>query len=222
MYNITLISLDLTARAVVETCLEDIFFGDVMRKTDTQVNYSQEGLVEHLASGRRYDAIITPGNGHGHMTGGFDGALIDVFGQELDERVRADIESNWLGELPVGNARMYHLGRDEASWMVYSPTMRVPKILEANSEAPYISTLAAFQRINRYNLNKPKLSPHITDILLPMMAGGTARLDPRTVVRQMQLALMRAVAPQPVRDIFDDGQVVDKQITGRRYNGNYR
>ena len=222
MYNITLISLDNSARAVVDACMEGIFFGDVMLKTETQVNYTEEGLTEHLASGRQYDAIITPGNGHGHMTGGFDGALIDVFGQELDERVRADIERNWLGELPVGNARMYHLGREEATWVVYSPTMRVPKILEANSEAPYISTLAAFQRINRYNLNKPKLEPHITDILLPMMAGGTARLDAHTVVRQMQLALMRAVAPQPVQDIFEDGQVLDKQITGRRYNGIYR
>lgn len=205
MYQITIMSLDFSAQYVRDAVFADIPFQELMAHHGVELHVCNEKLEDHLVE-NSYDAIVAPGNSFGHMTGGFDGALVNVFGQELDERVRAHIEQSWGGELPVGNARLIEIPyRDAASWIVYSPTMRVPCILPANSEAPYLATLAAFQRIWRYNHNKPKLAPVIDEVLLPVMGMGTGMLNRDYVARQMQLALIRAIGRLPITQLGTDG-----------------
>lgn len=215
MYQITLMSLDFSAQYVRDAVFADIPFLDVMSRHGVTLKICNERLEKHLVEDEaEYDAIVTPGNSFGHMTGGFDGALVNVFGQELDERVRAHIEMAWCGELPVGNARLIELtANPHASWIVYTPTMRVPHRLPDNSEAPYIATLAAFQRIRRWNHNKPKSHNSIVNVLLPVMGMGTGGLNRDYVARQMQLALIRAVECRSVKELGADGFRWDLAVT---------
>lgn len=205
MYEITLMSLDFSAQYVRDAAFADIPFHETMDRLGVTLRVCNERLEEHLEE-NTYDAIVAPGNSFGHMTGGFDGALVNVFGQNLDERVRAHIEMAWGGELPVGNARLIEVTDHAATeFIVYSPTMRIPCILPDNSEAPYLATLAAFQRIWRYNHSKPKLRSTIFEVLLPVMGMGTGMLNRDYVARQMQLALIRAIERSPVKELGSDG-----------------
>jgi len=216
MYEITLISLDHSSRNVHDFKFDDIPFAKVMAHRETIVSVASAPLNIHLET-NEYDAIITPGNSFGHMTGGFDGAVVEYFGEWIDGSVRAYIEREWAGELPVGNARLFKLGTREADYLIYSPTMRVPKQLPVNSDAPYVATLAAFQRIARWNQYKPFNENRITSVLLPVMGMGTGRLPVELVARQMQMAMIRAVMPLPIRELGEDGLDLDTVIHRRTF-----
>ncbi len=214
MHQITLMSLDFSAQYVRDAAFADIPFAEAMSRNGVTLSVCNERLEKHLLEDdNQYDAIVAPGNSYGHMTGGFDGALVNVFGEALDERVRAHIELAWCGELPVGNARMFEMTEPYANWIVYSPTMRIPCILPDNSQAPYVATLAAMQRIKRFNQNKPKLLSNISSILLPVMGMGTGMLKRDYVARQMQLALIRAIDCPKVRELGTDGHRWEQAIT---------
>jgi hypothetical protein len=120
MYEITMISLDQSAAVIT------LGIHASLSPVGEMLTYQAGMSLEKFLPISQFDAIITPGNSFGHMTGGFDGALVDYFGDELDQLVRQAIKSEWLGELPVGNAIRITMS-DMSTCLIYAPTMRVPK-----------------------------------------------------------------------------------------------
>ena len=214
MHNITLISLDQTAGQVRNLRFPDIKFAEIMEVHQVDIGVVCGPLEEHLNL-RSYDAIVAPGNGFGHMTGGFDAAVVNVFGQWVDDEVRQRINEDWCGELLVGNALKVELGAQESEYLIYAPTMRAPKQLPAHSDAPYAATLAALQCVERHNTSRPRDAAMILDVLLPVMGGNTGGMDIQYVARQMQLAMIRAVRKRPIEDLFNDGKHWDRLIDQR-------
>lgn len=72
------------------------------------------------------DAVVSPANSYGLMDGLFDKAIIDAFGHELAERVRACILERFCGEQPVATSISVPIPGHENMLLIHTPTMRVP------------------------------------------------------------------------------------------------
>lgn len=139
------------------------------------------------------DALITPGNSYGDMSGGFDLAVRDYYGPRLESVVQKQIVENFRGELPVGNAIVVPLAthcpdKDFRPFqaLVYAPTMRIPKRLSPDSDAVYVSVLAALQAIHQWN--KTSMS-FINQVWLTSHGVGTGGLPVELVAKQTAMAI---------------------------------
>lgn len=210
--EITLLSLDTTALEVATAVFKDIPFNDTLAKADVIVK-ARTCTLEKLLATEKFDAIAAPGNSYGHMTGGFDGALAAEF-PFLDKRVRDYIQGVFCGECNVGQAFEVLADRFGPS-ILYAPTMRIPKKLPDNSEAPYLATFAVMQLVRRINLGaQPETMPPegINTLLLPVMGMGTGLLPITKVARQMQMAIVRALDHSPIDTLGNMGYAIDTVI----------
>ena len=210
--EITLLSLDTTALEVATAVFKDIPFNDTLAKADVIVK-ARTCTLEKLLATEKFDAIAAPGNSYGHMTGGFDGALAAEY-PFLDKRVRDYIQAVFCGECNVGQAFEVLADRFGPS-VIYAPTMRIPKKLPDNSEAPYLATLAIMQVVRRINLGAEvgSMPPKgINTLLLPVMGMGTGLLPITKVARQMQMAIMRALDHSPIDTLGNMGYAIDTVI----------
>lgn len=210
--EITLLSLDTTALEVATAVFKDIPFNDTLAKADVIVK-ARTCTLEKLLATENFDAIAAPGNSYGHMTGGFDGALAAEY-PFLDKRVRDYIQAVFCGECNVGQAFEVLADRFGPS-VIYAPTMRIPKKLPDNSEAPYLATLAIMQVVRRINLGAEigSMPPQgINTLLLPVMGMGTGLLPITKVARQMQMAIMRALDHSPIDTLGNMGYAIDTVI----------
>lgn len=210
--EITLISLDLTALQVAATVFKDIPFNDTLTKANVTVK-ARTCSLQKLLETESFDAIVAPGNSYGHMTGGFDLALAEQY-PFLDDRVRRYIQAVFCGECNVGQAFEVNASRFGPS-IIYAPTMRIPKKLPDNSEAPYLATFAAMQIVRRINVDaRPETMPPegINTLLLPVMGMGTGLLPIEKVARQMQMAIVRALDHSPIDTLGNMGYAIDTVI----------
>lgn len=210
--EITLLSLDTTALEVATAVFKDIPFNDTLAKADVIVK-ARTCTLEKLLTTESFDAIATPGNSYGHMTGGFDGALAAQY-PFLDKRVRDYIQAVFCGECNVGQAFKVLADRF-GPLVIYAPTMRIPKKLPDNSEAPYLATLAIMQVVRQINLGaQAEVMPPegINTLLLPVMGMGTGLLPITKVARQMQMAIMRALDHSPIDTLGNMGYAIDTVI----------
>lgn len=210
--EITLLSLDTTALEVATAVFKDIPFNDTLAKADVIVK-ARTCTLEKLLATESFDAIAAPGNSFGHMTGGFDGALAAQY-PFLDKRVRDYIQAVFCGECNVGQAFEVSADRFGPS-IIYAPTMRIPKKLPDNSEAPYLATFAIMQVVRRINLGAQgeTIPPEgINTLLLPVMGMGTGLLPITKVARQMQMAIVRALDHSPIDTLGNMGYAIDTVI----------
>lgn len=210
--EITLLSLDTTALEVATAVFKDIPFNDTLAKADVIVK-ARTCTLEKLLATESFDAIAAPGNSFGHMTGGFDGALAAQY-PFLDKRVRDYIQAVFCGECNVGQAFEVLADRFGPS-IIYAPTMRIPKKLPDNSEAPYLATFAIMQVVRRINLGAQgeTMPPEgINTLLLPVMGMGTGLLPITKVARQMQMAIVRALDHSPIDTLGNMGYAIDTVI----------
>lgn len=78
-------------------------------------------VTKHALS--KYDLVFCPGNSFGHMTGGFDKGVIDVWGDEVQEAILKMIADKYFGMMPVGCSEVVIVNN---VGFVYTPTMFVP------------------------------------------------------------------------------------------------
>lgn len=143
--------------------------------------------------------LVTPGNSFGHMTGGFDGAVIERFGDYIQDAVFSDINHFWRGELPVGNALIVGpLRTHPALHIAYAPTMRVPMLLPTDTDAPYVATWAALCVAGSQPI-------HFERFAITAMGGNTGGVPPAVVAHQMVTAIENYVNPSYVQALFKDG-----------------
>lgn len=155
------------------------------------------------------DAIVAPGNSFGHMTGGFDGALVKLLGIDLDTKVRQMINDEYLGEMPVGSAEFVEMAN---RFIIYAPTMRVPKVLPKGTDVPYLATLAAMNVINKLNQFASDKDKPIKTVLIPLMGVGTGKVPHDVAAVQIYTACIRYLERINTDDLFSDGVEWDKCV----------
>jgi O-acetyl-ADP-ribose deacetylase (regulator of RNase III) len=175
------------------------------RKVELLEGYLQEFIY------RAPDALISPGNNYGHMSGGLDLAVQDMSGGWAEAAIQREIGRKYLNELSVGQALLVSNPVGRVKHVIYAPTMRAPKKLEWGNDVPYRATLAALQQIHQYNTANPA-SP-IIRVVTPMMGVGTGEIPAVTALTQQALALHRYSYEEPVDHLFRDGAANDELIS---------
>lgn len=147
-----------------------------------------EGFYEDLPP---HDCFVTAANSFGLMTAGIDAAVVDFHGQALMDRLQLRIQSEFLGEQPVGTAILEPTGTPGFPFVVHAPTMRVPKAVDG-TDAVYIATWASLVAIYRHNLES---EDKIRSVAMPAMGAGFGNVPFREVARQMAVAYENFLHP---------------------------
>ncbi len=127
------------------------------------------------------DAIVSPANSFGFMTGGLDLVYGDFFGHDLMGRLQEIIRKKYNGELLVGQAEIIKTGHSKIPFLISAPTMRVPTRLEQGSMNTYLATRAAFLAIQQFNTEKL----HIKSVAVPGMGTGIGKFPFPLAAKQM-------------------------------------
>lgn len=127
---------------------------------------------------QKYDiqCIVSPANSFGIMTGGYDKAIIDYFGKNVQNKVQNYIKNNYNKEQPV--ATSFIIDIDNNKKLIHTPTMRIPKRIK--DERIIYRCMKATLLIAIQN--------NIQSILIPLFGGSTGRVHPDVIAQLMKEA----------------------------------
>lgn len=127
------------------------------------------------------DAIVSPANSRGIMSGGIDAAYVRFFGRPLQTATQRAIREKWSGNLPVGSAIGVKTSSRAYPLMVCAPTMRVPgtALLGPLALNPFIAFRAALLCAHRSGART---------VAAPGMGTGVGRVPYDVAARQMAYA----------------------------------
>lgn len=151
----------------------DRFFGV------TAVEIVQGDLLETGA-----EAVVSPANSFGDMSGGVDKRIDDFFNGAAQEAIIARIRSDYLGELPVGMAMVVPMPSTPIPYVIAAPTMRIPEDVTASLNA-YLAMRAVLVAIRRHNMHS---DAPIRTVAIPGLCTGVGRMPYGIAAAQMRAA----------------------------------
>jgi O-acetyl-ADP-ribose deacetylase (regulator of RNase III) len=174
------------------------------KEQDGRVKIVPADLSEAVLLGARADALITPGDSYGDMSGGFDLAVRNLLGQGVQHQIQTHIQHHYFGELNVGAAFVTKLHDITGPFqhLVYAPTMRVPRPWPPDSDVPYLSMLAALQAIGQYNYTFGCTGSYIGSMAFTAHGHGYGKLSLATACRQIAMAVEQFES-RPLIGTFD-------------------
>lgn len=131
---------------------------------DTLVNF----LINY-----NIDGIVSPANSFGIMDGGYDKAIIDIFGEELQQKVRETLKWEVGGYQTPGTCITVPF--NENLTLFHTPTMRYPEEIADGR----IVFDCMYNTIKAARLSKCKA------IVIPAFGGCTGALDFDVIARYM-------------------------------------
>lgn len=156
-----------------------------------------KGDVQQFIRSGNYDAVLSPGNSFGMLTGGVDLVMLQTFGLQLEVRLVSLIADAHNGELAIGSAATLRTVNPNCPWFVSAPTMRLPSVIE-DSGVVYKAVYAARDSLedvfaellfeDEYAeppLAKPR-KPF--SVVTPCFGTGTGKVDPAEAARLMMRA----------------------------------
>ena len=156
-------------------CLREAFAGEPV-----------EVVCDEFASFMRtheVECVVSPANSYGLMDGGYDKAITDWFGDELQKRVQAYILEHFYGEQPVGTSFLIDIGNGQK--LIHTPTMRVPeRILDS----------AVVYQCMRTTL-MTALQHNVQSIVIPVFGGRTGGIEADQAAKLMLLGYERIMRP---------------------------
>jgi|SRR6185295_171120 len=129
------------------------------------------------------DAIVSPANSFGDMSGGIDLAYRDRFGSNVEVFLKRVINARFYGELPIGQAVSIKLTKQAYKYMIVAPTMRLPMSID-NTLNPYFAFRAALLQAKDIDAQT---------LLSPGLGTLTGKACPEMVARQMFVAYLNVV-----------------------------
>jgi len=130
------------------------------------------------------DAIVSPANSFGYMDGGLDLKYSQHFGWELEDKLRAVLEEQYFGEIPVGQSIIIKIDNDTVKYLICAPTMRVPMNV-ANTANAYLAFKGILQAVQVFNKKYPN---SIQSIVCPGLATGEGKMPAERCALQMREA----------------------------------
>ena len=118
------------------------------------------------------DAIVSPANSFGYMDGGLDLKYSEYFGWHLEKNLRTVLESEYFGEIPVGQAVIIETGNSSIKYLISVPTMIVP-INVAKTVNAYLAFKGIIQAVLEFNKDGQKIS----SILCPGLGTGEGKMS---------------------------------------------
>lgn len=151
----------------------------------------------HFMETHRVQCVVSPANAFGLMDGGYDLAITEWFGDQLQERVQQYIIDHFYGEQPVGTSILIDAGTDGQA-LIHTPTMRTPqRILDAR--VIYQCMRTALMCAAEHG---------IESIVIPMFGGSTGGVRPQLAADMMWRAYRQLKNP-PERIDWNDVEEIE-------------
>ena len=139
---------------------------------------------QHFMKMRQVQCVVSPANAFGLMDGGYDLAITEWFGDQLQKRVQQYIIHHFYGEQPVGTSFLLEAGRDGQS-LIHTPTMRTPQRI--------LDPRVIYQCMRTTLMCAAEHS--IESIVIPMFGGLTGGVRPQLVAGMMWRAYQQLKNP---------------------------
>ncbi len=133
------------------------------------------------------DALLVPANGFGFTDGGIDVAVSGaIFDMSLQDKLRPLIDSEYGGELLVGQALVMPTNNPRIRYVVVAPTMRVPEDVSDTVNA-YLALRGALLAVINHN-RKASTTNRIATLAVPGLATGVGNMPYERSAYQMWMA----------------------------------
>lgn len=140
-----------------------------------EIEIINDTLESFLNSNPGYYGIVSPANSFGLMDGGYDKAIIDYFGKNIEESVQNYIKSNYCGCQPVGSC--FTLSFDKCA-LLHTPTMRTPEKI-VDSRVIFDCMLSCLNDAKRNNIDS---------VIIPAFGGCTGEVSTKAIAKYMSFA----------------------------------
>ena len=124
------------------------------------------------------ECVVSPANSFGLMDGGYDRALTEWYGEQLQERVQQYIITYFYGEQPVGTSFIIDTNKDGQK-LIHTPTMRVPQTIT--------DPCVVYQCMRTTLITATE--NNVKSILIPMFGGRTGGVKPDVIAKMMRFGL---------------------------------
>ena len=141
----------------------------------------------HFMDTHKVQCVVSPANSYGSMDGGYDAAIIDYFGIQLEKAVQKYILDNFYGEQPVGTSFTIDIPGTEQK-LIHTPTMRLPSKIREPEIVYQCMRTTLMEAIK----NK------IESIVIPVFGGGTGMVPYRTIAKLMKMGYDQIKNPSSV------------------------
>ena len=145
------------------------------------------------------EAVVSPANAYGLMDGGYDKAITDYFGKELQYKVQNIIVKEWYGEQPVGTSLTVLTDKAVANShklirLIHTPTMRSPEVI--------IDPRIVYQCMRTTLIEAKKHD--IQSIVIPAFGGLCGQVPYDELAYYMYLAYKQVIDFKPHRITWQD------------------
>ncbi len=143
--------------------------------TEGCAEISEDDFTHFVKTHPEVDCIVSPGNSFGLMSGGYDKAIVDCFGPEVEKAVQKRIDESFFGEQPIGTS--FSIDIPGASHkLIHTPTMRLP--------SPIKDPLLVYQCMRTTLMEAVRIKAK--SILIPAFGGATGRVRPASLAAMMK------------------------------------
>jgi O-acetyl-ADP-ribose deacetylase (regulator of RNase III) len=161
------------------------------------------------------DALVSPANSFGFMTGGIDLHYKNYFGQIIEDDLRKKIGLEFHHELLVGQATSVKISNPRPlikyKYMIAAPTMRVPENVSHTINA-YLAAKAAL--IEALHIG-------VDSIVFPGLGTGTGGLLPTDCAKQVNAAINCVLVEERIynapEDLYDEHDYMIKHIVSKKW-----
>lgn len=130
------------------------------------------------------DAVVSPANSFGDMSGGIDKCIDDFHDGQAQDEVMRLIRECYCGEIPVGAAIVATLPVRRFRFVIAAPTMRIPSNVDGTINA-YLAMRAVLVAVQRHNQGA---DDPIGSVAIPGMCTGVGGMSSQVAAEQMRTA----------------------------------
>ncbi len=161
------------------------------------------------------EALVSPANSFGFMTGGIDLHYRNYFGQAIEDDLRRRIASKFNHELLVGQATAVKIFNPppllKYKYMIAAPTMRVPENISHTINA-YLASKAALVEALRID---------VASIVFPGLGTGTGCMLPEDCAKQVNAAINYVLVEKRIysgpKNLYEEQDYMRKHVVSRKW-----
>ena len=107
-------------------------------------------IVNGVFEDQDFDCMTSAANSFGLMDGGIDRAIVNFFGEYIQEEAQKRIIEEFRGEQPVGTSFIIDTKCEEHPFVAHTPTMRIPMNI-SNTDNTYCAMYGVLTAVWNYN-----------------------------------------------------------------------
>lgn len=148
----------------------------------SNVDIVTDNFKHFMDTHKDVECIVSPANSFGYMNGGYDEAITDYFGHDVEKEVQKFINTHLFGEQPVGTSIMVDIPKTNKK-LIHTPTMRLPSPIKDEMVIYHCMRSTLISAING----------KINSIVIPAFGGATGKVKPGVIAKYMSLAYKQII-----------------------------